>query len=234
MNNIVENVIATIVVIALSTAVELILQFFGLDAQKSITIAGIVLFTLAILFMIFRKYYPAYIRWLTKRLLKNALQLNTNEADTSKITFKKEIIAQVHLENSEAELTRSSLVTVFSSQEECEPYMREAFRTAKTIKILTIRGEKYFLGSRSLFYKLYLLKQKQAKNFTIQVLVLLPEAEHITEKLAEELGQYSAEEIRDKMHNVLKILRHGSNELDTFLLIRGKHCQARLPLLNLA
>src|SRR6266700_6293428 len=102
------------------------------------------------------------------------------------------------------------VVTVFSSQEECEPYMREAFRTAKTIKILTIRGEKYFLGSRSLFYKLYLLKQKQAKNFTIQVLVLLPEAEHITEKLAEELGQYSAEEIRDKMHNVLKILRQGS------------------------
>ena len=35
---------------------------------------------------------------------------------------------------------------------------------------------------------------------------------------------------RGKNMTLISSLRHGSNELDTFLLTRGKHCQARLPL----
>jgi hypothetical protein len=32
--------------------------------------------------------------------------------------------------------------------------------------------------------------------------------------------------------HVFSLLRHGSNELDTFMLVSGKHCQARLDLIE--
>nr|HYT42485.1 hypothetical protein [Methylomirabilota bacterium] len=98
----------------------------------------------------------------------------------------------------------STWITEFASQERCEQHLREAFHSAKKVKILTIRGEKYFSGSRSLFYNLYL--DKRTKNFRVQVLVLSPKSSHITPDLAQDMGHPSAEEIKKSMEIVLDIL----------------------------
>lgn len=219
MNNVLENVVATIIVTVLSTATGLILQTFGFSTQESISIAGIVLFALVILFLATRKFYSKYIKWLTEQLLESALKVNPNEIDETRTAFRKKIKDRVYREFSIdelkvgiplGELKQNISFREFPSQEACETEMAEAFRSARKIKILTIRGEKYFLGARSLFYRTYL--EKRTKNFNIEVLVLSPESKHITDDLADDLGQASAEEIRGKMQNVLKILSSLANQ----------------------
>jgi RelA/SpoT family (p)ppGpp synthetase len=87
------------------------------------------------------------------------------------------------------------------NQDACESYIQEAFKNAKKVKILTIRGQQYFLSSRSLLYDMCLTKKD--KGFSILVLVLSPESSHITENLAGELGHNSVERIRKKMRIVM-------------------------------
>lgn len=102
------------------------------------------------------------------------------------------------------------LLVVFQNQESCEAQIREASYHARKIKILTIRGDNYFIGKRSLLYELVV------KGSTIDVLVLSPKAQHITEELAENLGHKSAEEIRGKMARTLDYLKNLAGEHENF------------------
>ena len=115
------------------------------------------------------------------------------------------------------QLQENTLIMVFASQEECEALIRQESRHARRVKILTIRGEKYFLGPKSLLHNLYSLKP--SKDLTIQVLVLSPETDHITEELAINLGHNSAERIRGKMNSVLGYLK--------FLMSQNKGFEVR-------
>jgi transcriptional regulator with XRE-family HTH domain len=101
---------------------------------------------------------------------------------------------------------QSSSIVGFRNQKDCEFYIREAARRSRKVKILTIRGEQYFVGSKSLLYNL--CTSKRAKDTTIEVLVLSPEADHITEELAKKLQHSSAEEIREKMRLALEHLKY--------------------------
>ncbi len=83
----------------------------------------------------------------------------------------------------------------------------------QTVKILTIRGEKYFGDKRSLFYEQF---EKRRKNINIKILVLSPESDHITDQLAKEVGQHTAEDIKGKMRIVLNILKRFSNQNKNF------------------
>jgi len=213
-NNVVDSIIASIIFALLSAGVGLILQALGFSAQASVFVALFVLLALMLLFLAVRNFYPMYTRWLTERLLENALSVKTNEPDDTRATFKKRIIERVLRENPGVEPKNSSWIMEFPNQEVCEPYIRDEFRNARKVKILTIRGEKYFAGKRSLFYNLYL--EKRTKNFSIKVLVLSPESGHITDELAEDMGQDSADEIKRKMQIVLDILRRFANENKNF------------------
>lgn len=57
-----------------------------------------------------------------------------------------------------------------------------------------------------MLYDLY--SSKRAVGTKIEVLVLSPESNHITEEQASNLGHHSAEEIREKMRIILKYLAH--------------------------
>jgi transcriptional regulator with XRE-family HTH domain len=100
---------------------------------------------------------------------------------------------------------QNGLIVEFRNQEECEPYIRKAAHHPRKVKILTIRGAKYFLGPKSLFYNL--CTSKKTKDAVIEVLVLSLEAEHITEELAEKLQHSSGEDIRKKMRFALEYLK---------------------------
>jgi hypothetical protein len=217
MNNILENVIATVIVIALSTVAELALQAFGFSTQSSISIAGVILCALAVLFLVFRKCYPAYMRWLTKRLLAKALNINDKKTNETNRKFKEEIIEQVLKEAPHVVSKQNSSVIEFPNQVSCEDHIRTASSNAQKVKILTIRGKEYFLGPKSLLYNLFL--SKQAKNINIKALVLLPKATHITDELSRNLGHASAEEIREDMHLVLDNMK--------FLARRNKNFEVR-------
>jgi hypothetical protein len=205
MYSLVENVIATIIVTLVSTAAGLILQAYGFSTQISIIVALFSLLVLLFLFLAFRRYYPIYIRRLTERLLENALRVNKNESDEARIEFRKTIVERVLRESSGVQPKENTWIREFENQEVCEPYLKDEFRNARKVKILTIRGEKYFGDRRSLFYNLYL--EKRAKKITIKVLVLSPESNHITDELAEEMSQHSAKAIRRKMEIVLDSLK---------------------------
>jgi transcriptional regulator with XRE-family HTH domain len=110
---------------------------------------------------------------------------------------------------------QNSLIVEFRNQEECEFYIRKAARHSRKVKILTIRGEKYFVGSKSLLSDTL----KGAKAPTIELLVLSPESRHITEGLAKKLDHGSAEEIREKMHLIRDNLK--------FLARRHKNFEVR-------
>jgi transcriptional regulator with XRE-family HTH domain len=97
---------------------------------------------------------------------------------------------------------QNSVLKIFQSQQDCEPFIREAARQARTIKILTIRGDKYFIGTTSWLHSVVV--EGQAR---VEVLVLSPEAAHITEDLAEKLQHKSAEEIKRKMRMSLDYLK---------------------------
>lgn len=213
MNNLLENVIAAIIFTALSTTTGKMLQIFGFSAQASITVAGAVLFSLAVVFLVCRRYYPQYTRWRTERLLQKALTLKTHETDARK-NFKKKIIERVLLEDVGVGLKQNSSVVEFLNQEACEPHIREASCNAKKVKVLTIRGEKYFLGHKPLLHDL--CKSKRSKDSSIEVLVLSPDSYHISEELAASLDHESAEEIKTKMHIVFHYLNHLANRIKNF------------------
>jgi hypothetical protein len=215
MNDLLENVIAAIIFTALSTTTGLIVQIFGFSAQTSITVAGAVLLGLAVVFLVVRKYYPLFTRWRTERLVQKALAVKTNETDDARKTFKKKIIERVLLEDVGVGLKQSSSVVEFLNQEACESHIREVSCNAKKVKILTIRGEKYFLGPKSLLYGL--CTSKRAKDSSIEVLVLSPDSQHISEELATNLDHESAEEIKAKMRVVfdyLKLLERQNRNLE--------------------
>lgn len=194
MNNIIENVIATVIVGALSTAIAFILPTFGFDTRQSVGIATVVLLALVLLFIVARRFYHIRARQLVVQLLENALRkLRVNPG---------------------VEPKRNSSFLEFSNQKACEDHITNAARNAKKVKILTIRGEKYFVGSRSLLYDLY--SSKRTKASTIEVLVLSPESQHITEEHARDLGHRSAEEIRRKMHITLNYLKHIAEQNKNF------------------
>lgn len=214
MNNLLENVIAAIIFAALSTTTGLIIQAFGFSAQTSITVAVAVLFGLAVVFLVARKYYPSYLKWRTERLLEKALNVKANETDDARKTFKKKVIERVLLEDAGVGLKQNSSIIEYLNQEACEPQIREASHNAKKVKILTIRGEKYFLGPKSLLFDL--CQSKRSKDSMIEVLVLSPDSHLITEELAANLDHESAEEIREKMRIVFDYLNHLASRIKNF------------------
>lgn len=101
------------------------------------------------------------------------------------------------------------LIKEFQNQDSCESHIRKCSRHAQKIRVLTIRGEIYFVGGKSLLHTL--LTSGEGDNCTIEVLVLSPESDHITEELAKKLQKASIEIIREKMRinlNNLKFLAH--------------------------
>lgn len=212
--NVVDSIIASILFTALSTVLGLILQAFGFSTQGSVITAAFTLLVLMVVFLAVRKFYPTYVRKLTERLVENTLNVSVNETDESKIAFKKKIVERVQLGSSGIELKQNNSVVEFLNQEACESQIQDAARNAKIVKILTIRGEKYFLGPKSLLYDLY--SAKRGTGVKIQVLVLSPESDHITEEHASILGHRSAEEIREKMRIILKYVTHIAKQHKNF------------------
>lgn len=176
MNGIFENVIAGIIVAGLST------------------IAGFLLVT-------GRRHYHAFMEKLTLRLLERALK------DKKDAAIRQRIVDLLHQELFLTIENHNNSVVEYPNQEACESLIQEAFSEAtKVVKILTIRGQKYFLSSRSLLYDICLTKRE--KGFRVQILVLSPESSHITGELAEDIGHNSAERIRRKMRIALENLKH--------------------------
>jgi len=205
--NVIDSIIASVIFGILSTGLGLLLQVWGLSTQVSIIFALLALLTLFIIFLILRNIFQNSTRWLTERLLENALQLQGNEGDKSKITFKQKIVGRVLQENSVVEQEpNDSTFIEYPNQLACENIIAEEFSRARTAKILTIRGEKYFVGTRSLLYDICLWKKENGHH--IEVLVLSPRSSHITNQLAEDLGHNSADRIRRKMTNALNYLTH--------------------------
>lgn len=200
---VVDSIIASIIFALLSTGLGLLLQTLGLSVQASVLVALFALLILMILFISAKSFYPIYTRRLAERQLERIL--NVNDPSDPGMPFKRKLIEQVLRENSGFETKRSTWIREYPNQETCEDDIQNAFRKAKKVKILTIRGEKYFLGSRSLFYNLYL--EKRTQNFSVQVLVLSPESAHITDELARDIGQYSAQQIKSNMQTVLDVLK---------------------------
>lgn len=212
--NVVDSIIASILFAALSTILGLILQAFGFSTQGSVIAAVFALFAFSVLFLIARKSYPVYVRRLTDILVERTLNVNSNDNDEAAVAFKKKIVERVQLGSSGIELKQNNSVVEFLNQEACEPHIRDAVSNAKKVKILTIRGEKYFLGSRSLLYDLY--SSKRAAGTKTEVLVLSPESDHITEEHASSLGHRSAEEIRKKMRITLHYLENIAEQSKNF------------------
>ena len=198
-NNVVENVIATIIVGALSTVIGLILRAFGFSTEESINVAALfALLGFVLLFLVGRKLYLRYKNILTVKLLEQALNVDAHNVD--EVAFKNQIVEKVLLEQKNSRSIRE-----FPNQMACESHIRKAAGNAKKVKILTIRGEKYFLGGpNSLLYD----SLKRTSGSSIEVLVLSPESDHITDEHARDLGHRSAEEIRQKMRITLGYLKH--------------------------
>jgi hypothetical protein len=184
MSNVFENVIAGIIVAGLLTVAGLLLTF------------GIKL------------YYKSKAN-LTLWLLERALKSNTKDR-----ILEKRIVDIVRHESSIIGPDNRTLVLEYPNQDSCESCIQEAFNIAKKVKILTIRGQKYFLGSKSLLYDVCLTKRE--KGCSIEVLVLSPKSSHITNDLAEDLGHNSTERIRSKMRISLDNLRHISEQNPNF------------------
>jgi transcriptional regulator with XRE-family HTH domain len=133
------------------------------------------------------------------QLLTNELEMDRGElieyisgdSVKSKEDLKREIDS-VLLEQNDIILKK------FQNQQWCEPNIRKEARLAKIIKVLTIRGDKYFVGTKSILRDIL-----EEENSTIELLVLSPEAGHITEELAMKLQHKSAEEIRQGMRDSL-------------------------------
>ena len=204
--NVIDSIIASVIFGILSTGLGLLLQAWGMSAQVSFISALLALLTLFLLFLTMQNVFQTGRRWLTERLLENALQLR-DETDKGKVTFKQKIVGRVLQENPivEREPNGSTFIE-YSNQLACENIIAEKFSCARIAKILTIRGERYFAGTRSLLHDICLEKKENGHH--VEVLVLSPGSGHITTKLAENLGHNSADRIRRKMENALNYLRH--------------------------
>lgn len=199
-NNVVDSIIASVIFAVLSTGLGLILQALGLSAQVSVIVALLTLLALLVVFIIAKNLYPIYTRRLAERLLENALSVQ--DSRDPRMALKKKIVERVLQENSETDSAKHDWIKIYENQEACEPYLQDAFRKASRVKILTIRGERYFSGARSLFMNMLL--EKRSKNFNVQLLVLSPTSDHITDELSQTMGHHSAREIKRKMLTVLE------------------------------
>ena len=175
MSNVLENVIAGIIVAGLIAVAGLLLAFG-------------------------RKLYDESQAKLTLWLLERALKPHTKDP-----ILQKRIVDLVLHESSLIGSNHHTSIIEHPNQEACELYIQEAFISAKKAKILTIRGQKYFLSSKSLLYDVCLTKKE--KGYSVDVLVLSPNSRHITDDLAEDLGHNSAERIRRRMRLALDNLK---------------------------
>lgn len=203
--NVIEGIIANGIFGILSLGLGLVLQAWGVSLQLSTVFSLLALLTLILLFFTMRSVFQNGSRWLTEQLLDKAFQLQEGEADRGKLAFKQKIIGRVLQESSSVE--QESDVNIFieyPNQLACENIITEEFSRARITKILTIRGERYFVGQRSLLHNLCLEKKENGHH--IEILVLSPGSSHITNKLAEDLGHNSADRIRRKMENALNYL----------------------------
>ena|SRR5947209_9277437 len=213
-NNVVDSIIASIIFAILSTGLGLVLQALGLSVQASVLVALFALLILMILFISAKSFYPVYVRRLAERQLEKTL--NVNDPNDPEMQFKRKIIERVLRENPGFETKGSTWIREYPNQETCEYDIQDAFRQAKKVKILTIRGKKYFLGGMSLFYNLYQEKRTKNLNFSVKVLVLSPESPHVTNELAQDIGQYSAKQIKSNMETVLDVLKDFAKENKNF------------------
>lgn len=200
MNNIAENVVANVLVLALSATLALLLRAFGVSTPNAVWAA---LLVLATLYLIMRSVYPRYLRGMTLRLVKRSLEVNPNDADA--VDLKDQVVEMVTRSVHGSQADQQYFINVYPNQEACESKIKEAFRRAKKVKILTIRGERYFSGKNSLLYDI--CKYKSGGDCQIQVLVLSPNADHITDSLAASLGHSSSERTKRKMWNTLHELK---------------------------
>lgn len=213
MKNIVENLIANMLVILISTCVGLFLHAFGFNTEIAITLGlAVLLFLYILVYVVGWKIYPKFHNWLIIKLLNEALKTNSSKADV--VELQDQIVRLVTLYIHKVKLNESYLIKVYPNQDKCESEIIEAFRRAKKVKILTIRGEKYFLSTKSLLRDITMTKR--GEDIDIKVLVLVPESSHITERLARSLGHNSPENIRKKMNMSLTNLKHIAEQNTNF------------------
>ncbi len=205
MNNIVENVVANALVVALSAAIGLFLRAFGVSTPNAVWIALLVLVSL---YVVMKSVYPRYMRGLTLRLVGNALKDNSNNAEAGNL--KEDVVELVTRASHGSDPSQHYFIRVYRNQDECESTIKEVFRRAKRVKILTIRGQQYFSGTRSLLHDICI--DKKSEDCSIQVLVLAPDAAHITESLALNLGHSSTERTRRRMRSALEDLKQLADE----------------------
>ena len=209
-SNVVDGIIASMLFALLSTGVGLIFQALGFSSQGALFAGVSTLLVLLMLFLSGRSLYPKYKRKLTLRLVEEVL----NSKAIDDVGLKNQVITQVIHDHPGMMSNQNCPIREFANQVACEDEICEAFRTARKVKILTIRGEKYFLSSRSLLYDLYLAKR--GKDATVDMLVLSANSDHITEALARKLGHDDAEHIRTKMRIALQNLKHLAEKNDKF------------------
>ncbi len=228
MKNIVENLIANMLVILISTCVGLVLHNFGFSTDIAVILGLAVLLILYLLiYVVGRQAYPKFKRALTIKLLKDALRANSSTINS--VELQDQIVQLVTYHTHRRMLNESYLVQVYPNQETCEQEIVERYRRAKKVKILTIRGEKYFLGSKSLLRDITLGKLKTEEELDIKVLVLVPESSHITDRLARSLGPQQPEDIRKKMGMSLNNLKHLADQNTNFQV----RCYDKTPIIKM-
>jgi hypothetical protein len=228
MKNIFENLIANMLVILISTCVVLVLHSFGFSTDIAVILGLAVLLLLYILiYVVGRQAYPKFISWLTIKLLKDALKSNSGTINS--VELQDQIVQLVTYHTHRRMLNESYLVQVYPNQETCEQEIVERYRRAKKVKILTIRGEKYFLGSKSLLRDITKEKLKTEEELDIKVLVLVPESPHITDRLARSLGPQQPEDIRKKMGMSLDNLKHLADQNTNFQV----RCYDKTPIIKM-
>lgn len=212
--NVVESVIASIIFAVLWATSTLILHDFGLNSPVYPIAVLLILLAIICVYFIAKNGYPRLTRWLTWRLLTHILSAKNN-ADADDVSLRNSIIEEIFRTTSGNELAQhyngiygsdaqTSLIE-FENQVACELDIQRACEKAKKIKILTIRGENYFLGKRSLLRNICV--EKRGDGYSIEILVHSPDSEHITKKLGMSLGKHP-EQIRERMIIVLNSLRH--------------------------
>jgi hypothetical protein len=213
LESIATSIIASIVILLVSTGLGLVFH-----ASLDVIVAWLAILVCIFLGILWIRNYQKFIDWRTTRLIQGALSHN-GKSDPQNAAFRQRLVDEVFRSLTESELAQffaeqkaKEKVTLleFANQVVCEKLIKDACRNAHTIKILTIRGEKYFLGYGNLLYDACM--EKQGEGYRIEVLVLMPDADHITEQLARNLGKRSTEPIKRKMQNTLNNLRHMRDE----------------------
>ncbi len=110
--------------------------------------------------------------------------------------------------------TQNSSIAEYLNQEQCELDIHQASRYTKIQKILTIRGEKYFIGTKSLLYSN--LTSKRAKDSIIKVLVLSPNAPHLTDELARNMHKRDVDDMKKRMNTLFHYLELIKSQNENF------------------